>query len=120
MTIGPGPLYGPGMGDTQHKAKAGWKQDPVDPTLTRYWTGDAWASRVEVIERPAYDDGGWDPEAHLFLGVVLLFVGIGIVLYGGFDEVDLPQVIGALITIPGWIFLAIGIIAKGVQVGRRG
>ena len=59
------------------------------------------------------------PDGYLGAGLLLLVVGGILGGYDGIDEIGGPLVLGLLLAAVGWVALAIGIVAKGVQVASR-
>lgn len=107
------------------KATAGWYEDPSDEELMRYWDGDNWLNRVEVVHRPRpRQASGWSPDTYLTTGFMLLFVA-GVLVAGVADSpLDLDAIgpttaLVAFLSALGSFWFSIGIVAKGVQVGRR-
>lgn len=102
------------------KAEPGWYEDPADAAQERYWTGTEWLSRVQAISPEP--SRGMSPNGYLGYGLALLVIG-GAALGADGSSLNNPgavDLLGLLIAAVGSTLWAIGLVAKGVQVGRRG
>jgi hypothetical protein len=109
---------------TKKKPQPGWYPDPKAPNTKRYWTGEGWSEQRYVIRpnansKPAPLSWSERPEG-LMWGSLFLAVGLGI--FAGLALIinENAGIIAGLaaVYLTSALF-AIGIIAKGVELGIR-
>ena len=104
--------------------RAAWYPDPKDETALRFWSGETWTGRKAMrlapvqVEQPPK---GSTPDGLIVVGVALLLVaGVALGVAAGWNEGrEAALAVAALVTVPAYIILTVGLIAKAVQVGMR-
>lgn len=105
-------------------AAAGWFSDPKMPNTRRYWTGEAWSDQRYVVRPNASSQPPplkWgERPGGLIWGAVLLAGGLGF-FAGGFFLVSEQAgwIATAVVAYFTSALFAIGVIAKGVELGIR-
>jgi hypothetical protein len=102
------------------KPVPGWYKDPKTPGTKRYWTGEAWSDhRYAARPKPQRLPWGHRPEGIIW-GSLLLAVGLGFFAGLAFLVSEQAGIITSIIVASFCnILLAVGVIAKGVELGIR-
>lgn len=99
---------------SEKKAKAGWYENKG---VLEYWDGGAWTGRTKAGSKTL----SMSPNEYLWIGVAISVASGGFAFVGtlvGDDAQASLFLAASVVGFLGWIVLSIGIVAKGVQIGR--